>query len=345
MARIAIVLYNLGGPDKPEAVKPFLFNLFNDPLILRQPAPIRWLLAKIISGRRTPVAKEIYAKIGGGSPILKETEKQAGALNTELAKDGNFQVFVAMRYWHPFAEDCMREVLGYSPDQVILVPLYPQFSTTTTESFLRVWRGLGKKYAFDVVTKIICCYPRQAGFITTISNLLHTSLQEANGPPGNSKILFSAHGIPKKFVTDGDPYESHVNITVNAIVQDLNIPDLDYIVCYQSRVGPVEWLRPYTDQVIVEAAKEGQTIIVVPVAFVSEHSETLVELDIEYRDLAIKHGAAGYIRTPTVGINTPFISGIAKMVREAVRKKGPYLSGGSRCESDCAACPMNGAIT
>jgi len=345
MKRIAVVLYNLGGPDNPEAVQPFLFNLFSDPLILRQTRPIRWLLAKIISRRRTPVAKEIYSKIGGGSPILRETKKQAEALTLELCKDGYYRVFVAMRYWHPFAEECMKEVVDYNPEQVVLVPLYPQFSTTTTESFLRAWKETSKKIGFDITTTYVCCYPHQEGFIKTISSLLRTSLKEASGPPNNLKILFSAHGIPRKFVVDGDPYESHVKITVNAILQDLNIPDLDYVVCYQSRVGPVEWLRPYTDEVIIKAAKRGQTIIVVPVAFVSEHSETLVELDIEYRDLAIKHGAAGYVRTPAVGANMLFITGIAKMVREAARVRGVFCPGGLLCDKSCSACPINQAIT
>ena len=345
MRRIAVILYNLGGPDKLEAVQPFLFNLFNDPLILRQAAPIRWVLAKIISSRRTPVAKEIYSKIGGGSPILTETEKQAKALSLVLGQEGSYRVFIAMRYWHPFAEECLKEVIDYNPEQVILVPLYPQFSTTTTESFLRVWRGVVEKKGFDVSTTSICCYPRQEEFIKTISGLLQTSLQNAGGPPNKLKILFSAHGLPKKFVVDGDPYESHVNATVNAILQDLDMPDLDHTVCYQSRVGPIEWLRPYTDEVVIKAARKGQTIIVVPVAFVSEHSETLVELDIEYRDLAMKHGAAGYVRTPTVGANTLFIAGIAQMVREAVQARGAFCSGGLMCDIGCPACPINQAIT
>jgi len=345
MKRIAVVLYNLGGPDNPEAVKPFLFNLFNDPLILRQTAGIRWLLAKIISNRRTPVAKEIYSKIGGRSPILTETEKQAKALNLVLGQEGSYRVFIAMRYWHPFAEECLKEVIDYNPEQVILVPLYPQFSTTTTESFLRVWKCVTEKKGFDVGTTAICCYPRQEGFIKTISGLLQASLQKTSSAPNNRKILFSAHGIPKKFVVDGDPYESHVNLTVDAILQDLDMPDLDYTVCYQSRVGPVEWLRPYTDEVIIKAARKGQTIIVVPVAFVSEHSETLVELDIEYRDLAIRHGAAGYVRIPTVGVNTLFIAGIAQMVIEAVRARGVFCSGGLICAKDCPTCPINQAAT
>ena len=145
MARIAVVLYNLGGPDSLEAVRPFLFNLFNDPFIMRQPTPIRGLLAKFISSRRTPVAKEIYARIGGRSPILEETRKQADALMAALEGDDEYRTFIAMRYWKPFAEECASEVKSYDPDRIILLPLYPQFSTTTTASFLSVWEASAKK--------------------------------------------------------------------------------------------------------------------------------------------------------------------------------------------------------
>ncbi|MBD20063.1 MAG: ferrochelatase [Rhodospirillaceae bacterium] len=338
MERIAVVLYNLGGPDKPEAIQPFLFNLFNDPLILRLSPPIRWILAKIISSRRTPIAKEIYAKIGGGSPILEETRKQAWALQEELEKDGKFKVFVAMRYWRPFADECIDEVINFNPDSVILLPLYPQFSTTTTESFLRIWKKNCKKRGFDKSTASVCCYPQEAGFVKAVSELLKLSISEAESK-GPVKVLFSAHGIPKKFVVDGDPYESHVRATVGAVIDCLNIPNLNYEVCYQSRVGPIEWLRPYTDEVIIDTAQKGHSIVVVPIAFVSEHSETLVELDMEYLDLALDNGATAYIRTPTVGVNANFIFGLASIVREAVGVNDVIAPRELVCKKNCAACP------
>jgi len=343
MLRTAVVIYNLGGPDKLESVEPFLFNLFNDPSILRQKALIRWCLAKLISKRRAPVAKKIYAKIGGQSPILEETQKQASALENALKDDKGteYRVFVAMRYWHPFIEECLNRVEEFAPNNIILLPLYPQFSTTTTGSFLRAWREVIGKKKLDIPTTKICCYPREKNFIETTAKAVQTEIVKSSTPLTNLKILFSAHGIPKKFVKDGDPYKTHVNQTVTGIVDELAIPNLDYITCYQSRVGPVEWLKPYTDKVILESAHEKKTIMVVPVAFVSEHSETLVELDIEYRELALRNGASEYIRIPTVGTKIEFIRGLVEMVKEAGNQTGKHINiGGKLCESSCAACPL-----
>lgn len=346
MPRTAVVIYNLGGPDSPDAIQPFLFNLFNDPLILRQIAPVRWLLAKFISSRRAPVAKEIYAQIGGRSPIREETQSQVdaleNALNTELNTEGDFKVFMAMRYWHPFAEECLDDVVAYAPDEIILLPLYPQFSTTTTESFLRVWQSLVDQRDIKTPTTSICCYPKEDGFVKSVAVLTRASIEEAGGLSANPKLLFSAHGIPKNFVETGDPYQSHVEMTVEAIVKDLAIKDLDYMICYQSRVGPVEWLKPYTDHVITEYAAQRRPIVLVPVAFVSEHSETLVELDIEYRDLALKNGAASYIRTPTVGTGEDFIGGLAALVKKSMGKSAIVSAEGSRiCDQSCVACPLS----
>jgi protoporphyrin/coproporphyrin ferrochelatase len=341
MPRTAVVVYNLGGPDSPEAIQPFLFNLFSDPAILRQIAPVRWLLAKLISSRRAPVAKEIYAQIGGRSPIREETQAQVDALEKTLSTDGDFKVFMAMRYWHPFAEECIEDVISYAPDEIILLPLYPQFSTTTTESFMRVWKSLVDQREIKIPTTSICCYPKEEGFINSVSELTRISIEEAGGLSVNPKVLFSAHGIPKKFVETGDPYQSHVEMTVGAIVKDLAIQDLDYIVCYQSRVGPVEWLKPYTDHAITEFSAQGRPIIIVPVAFVSEHSETLVELDIEYRDLALENGAPAYIRTPTVGICDSFIEGLAALVRKSLGKNSVISSVGAKvCDQACVSCPL-----
>ena len=343
MLRTAVVIYNLGGPDKLESVEPFLFNLFNDPLILRQKAPIRWILARLISNRRAPVARKIYAQIGGKSPILEETQKQASALEKALKSDKStkYQVFVAMRYWHPFAEECLNQVKEFAPNNIILLPLYPQFSTTTTKSFLQEWRSRVGEQKIDIPTSMICCYPREKNFITTTAKAIREEIEKLSIPLTNLKILFSAHGIPKKFVKDGDPYKNHVNQTVNAIVDELSIAHLDYVACYQSRVGPVEWLKPYTDAVILEAANKEKTIMVVPVAFVSEHSETLVELDIEYRELALANGACGYIRIPTVGAKIDFIKGLAEMVKKAGNQtRGITNLGGELCNRSCIACPL-----
>jgi ferrochelatase len=342
MPRTAVVVYNLGGPDSPDAVQPFLFNLFNDPAILRQIAPVRWILAKFISSRRAPVAKEIYARIGGRSPIREETQAQVDSLEKTLNTDGHFKVFMAMRYWHPFAEECLDDVVAYAPDEIILLPLYPQFSATTTGSFLNVWNSLALQRDIKTPTTSICCYPKEEGFINSVAELARVSIEEAGGLSANPKVLFSAHGLPKKFVETGDPYQSHVEMTVDAIVKSLALQDLDYMVCYQSRVGPVKWLKPYIDHVIKEFSAQGRPIVVVPVVFVSEHSETLVELDIEYRDLALKNGALTYVRTPTVGIRDGFVEGLATLVRKSQGKNSVISSVGSKvCEQSCVSCPLS----
>ncbi len=336
--KTAVVLYNLGGPDGPNAVKPFLFNLFNDPAIMRQPSPVRWLLAKLISSRRAPVARAIYAEIGGGSPILPETQKQADALQARLGND-EYRVFVTMRYWHPFAEECASDVASWGADKVVLLPLYPQFSTTTTGSFLTVWKKAAAEAGIDAPTSSVCCYPDESGFIEAVAGLTAPAIEKAISS-GPVRVLFSAHGIPKKFVSDGDPYQSHVEKAVSAIVRKLAIPDLDYLICYQSRVGPVEWLKPYTDGAIIDAAKDGKAIVVVPVAFVSEHSETLVELDIEYGKLAADHKAKAYVRVPTVSAQEAYIEGLARLVHEDEGSSGIRPHGGTRiCVSESIDCP------
>jgi ferrochelatase len=340
--RTAVVIYNLGGPDRLESVRKFLFNLFNDPLIIRRPTLLRWLLAKLISWRRAPVAKAIYAQIGGRSPILDETKKQRDALQRTLndsADNEEYGVFIAMRYWDPFVEECIAEVQEFGPDRIVLLPLYPQFSTTTTESFLRVWRKTASDAGINQPTAEICCYPAEPGFIGSIADLTRQVL-DTRKPADPIRVLFSAHGIPEQFVGDGDPYQRQIEKTVAAIVGKLAIDGLDYVICYQSRVGPVEWLRPYTDDEIRRAGRDGIGLVVVPVAFVSEHSETLVELDIEYGEVARSAGVPSYHRVPTVGVGSDFISGLAGMVREFAGKSGVSPGGGVKiCPSDCRACP------
>lgn len=336
MARTAVVIFNLGGPDSLKSVRPFLFNLFNDPLIIRQPRLVRWLIAWLISKRRAPVAQEIYAQIGGRSPILEETRRQSEALQQALGSSDEYRVFVAMRYWHPFAEECAAEVKSFSPDRIVLLPLYPQFSTTTTESFYRIWNMAAARSKLDCPSTMVCCYPREDGFIEAMAALTRTCLK--TDTQGSIRVLFSAHGLPKKFVASGDPYQAQVEMTVSAIVDRLSIPDLDYVVCYQSRVGPVEWLRPYTDDEIRRAGKDKKSVVVVPVAFVSEHSETLVELDVEYAELAKQMGVPEYIRCPTVGVDKNFVRGLADLVRNAPEQAIVSGFGRKLCADDFEAC-------
>ncbi len=343
MSRTAVVLFNLGGPDSPAAVEPFLFNLFNDPAIIRLPTPLRWLLAKLISRRRAPVAQEIYREMGGGSPLLPNTQAQAAALSAALEKQGlgEAKVFVAMRYWHPRAQATAQEVAAYAPDEVVLLPLYPQYSTTTSASSLQEWQREAKAAGLAAPTRTLCCYPQEDGFIAAVVESLQAALRSLDHarPP---RVLFSAHGLPKKIVEQGDPYQWQVEQSVAAVVHRLGEVNLDWQICYQSRVGPLEWIGPATDSEIEKAAAEGRPIVVVPIAFVSEHSETLVELDIEYRELAEKHGAPAYLRVATVGTEGAFIDGLAHLVRQALGSDRAVCShaGGRICPAAWRGCPQ-----
>ncbi|MGE5548141.1 MAG: ferrochelatase [Solirubrobacterales bacterium] len=308
MTKTAVVLFNLGGPDGPEAVEPFLFNLFNDPAIIGAPQPIRWLVARLISRRRAPVARDIYAQIGGRSPLVPETEAQARALERVLG-DG-YKAFIAMRYWHPFTHEAVAAVKAWGAERVVLLPLYPQFSTTTTRSSLRAWRRAATAAGLEVPTEIVCCYPDQGGLVAAMSDLVAQGVARAG--PG-ARVLFSAHGLPKKVVDKGDPYPLHVQQTARAVALGLGLTD--WAICYQSRVGPLEWIGPSTEAELERAGRDKVPVVVVPVAFVSEHSETLVELDIEYRHRADALGIPAYMRVPAVGAHPAFIGGLAELVR------------------------------
>ena len=255
--KTAVVLFNLGGPDRPEAVQPFLQNLFSDPAIIGAPGPIRWLLARLISRRRAPVAREIYAQLGGRSPILPNTEAQAEALQSALG-DGS-KIFIAMRYWHPFVEETASAVKAWAPEHIVLLPLYPQFSTTTTESSFAAWDKAAAAIGLTTPTARLCCYPDDPGFITASARLLAKTLDLAGGP---SRILFSAHGLPKRIVAKGDPYPWQVERTADAVMAALGRSH-DRVVCYQSRVGPLEWIGPSTEVEIRRAAAD-RVIPVIP---------------------------------------------------------------------------------
>lgn len=339
--KVAVVLFNLGGPDSLDAVKPFLFNLFNDPAIIGAPAPIRRILAWMISSRRAPVAREIYSRIGGRSPLLDLTEQQAQALQASL--EGETRVFIAMRYWHPLTEQAVREVKAWGADRVILLPLYPQYSIATTGSSLRAWRQAAEQAGLTVPTTSICCYPTEEGMVTAQVALITTALDKAG--PG-ARLLFSAHGLPKKVVEEGDPYQVQVEMTAQAVVKALRRPDLDWLISYQSRVGPMEWIGPATDAEIRRAGADGKSLVVVPIAFVSEHSETLVELDIEYGHLARDCGIPEYHRVPALGTHPAFIGALADLVRRSLIAGCNPCSqqGGRLCPSDRRNCPHSGGL-
>jgi ferrochelatase len=338
---VAVVLFNLGGPDGPEAVAPFLFNLFSDPAIIGLPGLLRRPLARLIARRRAPIARKIYAQIGGGSPIRANTEVQAKALEARLRAAGiDAKAFIAMRYWRPFAAEAAQAVAAARPARVVLVPLYPQFSTTTTASSLASWRAAARAAGLEAETRTVCCYPAERGFVEALAGAIREALAGWSGPP--PRLLFSAHGLPKKVLRRGDPYQWQVERTAAALAAALGDAAADQVVCYQSRVGPLEWIGPSTDAEIRRAGQEKKPVLVVPIAFVSEHSETLVELDIEYRHLAEAAGVPRYGRVPTVSARDAFIDGLARVVGEALARPAAIApEGGMRiCPAAFGRCAM-----
>tara|TARA_B110000444_G_scaffold222765_1_gene224934 strand:+ start:1308 stop:2336 length:1029 start_codon:yes stop_codon:yes gene_type:complete len=332
----AIILFNLGGPDSLEAVEPFLFNLFNDPAIISLPGIFRFPLAKLISKRRAPIAKAIYEEMGGKSPILKETETQARAIEESLKQESDdYKCFIVMRCWHPRAEDVIRKVKDFNPEQIILLPLYPQYSNATSGSSVKEWLDVCKKENLKTQTKIICCYPTEKNFILSYANLIKERINISNLP--ETTLIFSAHGLPENKIKQGDPYQWQVEQTVRELIKKISINNLNYILSYQSRVGPLKWIGPSTDTVIKNEAQKNKIIVVVPVAFVSEHSETLVELDIEYKKLAIENGSKDYLRVPAVTANHDFINSLKSSILEA--SKGGRFTSSIQCLEKFKKCP------
>jgi ferrochelatase len=315
MRRRAVVLMNLGGPDSPAAVRPFLYNLFSDPAIIGLPAPLRLPLAWAIAARRAPIARRIYAQLGGASPLLTNTEAQARALEAELGP--GYRCFVAMRYWHPLTGAAVGAVTAWQPDETILLPLYPQYSTTTTASSLEAWRVEALRQGSSSVVRAIRSYPTAAGFVAALSARVAETIKAAEAGGATVRLLFSAHGLPRKIVAAGDPYPREIERTAKAVVAVLARPGLDWLVCYQSRVGPLAWLGPSVEEELRRAARDSIAVVVAPISFVSEHSETLVELDRDYRRLAEACGVPGYYRVPTVGTDRRFIAALAELVRGA----------------------------
>lgn len=340
--KIAVVLFNLGGPDSPEAIRPFLFNLFYDPAILSLPNPLRFLLAKLISARRQSKTRQIYEHLGGSSPLLANTNKQALALKAALKKDWDVEVFPCMRYWHPLTEAVVEKVKSFAPEQVILLPLYPQFSTTTTASSIKRWQVEAERQGLEIPTAAACCYPTGAGFTKAYADLVKTHY-EAALEHGLPRILFSAHGLPEKVIRKGDPYQWQMEQTTIAIVEKMGIPFVDFQNCYQSRVGPLKWIGPSTKDEITRAGKDGVPLVVVPVSFTSEHSETLVELDRDYAELAKQSGVPHYERVPAVGDQPDFIAGLAGICKSLQGHHGtrPGEQTERKCPNNWSQCPCN----
>ncbi len=348
--RLAVVLFNLGGPDQPSAIKPFLLNLFRDPAILRVPFFVRPFLARVIARARVKPATENYAILGGRSPLLELTEDQARLLETDLNTEFDAQCFVAMRYWHPFAAETVRSVSAFKPDRLVLLPLYPHYSTTTSGSSLTDWRDAAASAGLAVETTTLCCWFEDDAFLTATASIVRRAIRHARAKIGGDaplRILFSAHGLPQIIVDHGDPYRFQIERTASSLLRVLagdlerDSAEDDTVVCYQSRATPQKWLEPSIEQEIERAAQDQVAILIVPIAFVSDHSETLVELDVEYKEVATRLGVPGYFRAPAQNSDGAFIGALATMTRAAVGR-GPGLcsfDGASRCPRRFSDCP------
>ncbi|CAN6539702.1 unnamed protein product [Malus baccata var. baccata] len=325
--KVGVLLLNLGGPETLNDVQPFLFNLFADPDIIRLPRLFRFLqqpLAKLISVLRAPKSKEGYAAIGGGSPLRKITNEQANELGKTLeSKDLPVNVYVGMRYWYPFTEEAVQQIKKDRITRLVVLPLYPQFSISTTGSSVRVLQDIFRKDAYlsRMPVSIINSWYQREGYIKSMADLISKEL-ESFSEPAEVMIFFSAHGVPLSYVEDaGDPYKDQMEECIFLIMKELKSRGInnEHTLAYQSRVGPVQWLKPYTDEVLVELGQKGvKSLLAVPVSFVSEHIETLEEIDMEYRELALESGIENWGRVPALGCTPSFITDLADAVIEAV---------------------------
>lgn len=315
--KTAVVLFNLGGPDSLENVRPFLRNLFADPAIIGLPNPFRFLLAEFISRKREKEAQNNYALMGGKSPIEAESEKQRLALQALLEKqypDQQFKCVLAMRYWGPSADQAQRDIKNWGANRIILLPLYPQFSTTTTGSFFTHWQRHDQT---GLPVQEISSYETNTAFIDAhVEGIL--AYYKKNGSPKNIRVIMSAHGLPEKIIAAGDPYQHQIEASCAAIKDKLPEALQDIQIAYQSRVGPLKWIGPSTEEEICRAAKDKKGVLIVPIAFVSEHIETLVELDIDYRKVAETLGISPYLRVPALGTAPNYIQALSEQVKAAI---------------------------
>jgi len=313
MTKTAVILFNLGGPSSNDDIEPFLFNFFRDKNIINLPNPLRYFLAKYISKKRSRNESRIsYGLLGGKSPLLENTQKQAEALEKTLGE--GFKVFISMRYWHPMSAQVVKQVQTYNPEEIILLPLYPQYSTTTTKSSFEDWYDMAQQAGLDVPTRSVCCYADDKGFVDGSIAQIKPLWDKHKGQV--RKVLFSAHGLPEKIINAGDPYQLQCEQTAEIIATDMGLKKEEWQICYQSRVGSLKWIGPSVEQALKQAAQEKCGVIIYPHSFVSEHVETLVELDIEYKKMALDLGLPFYERAQTVGVNDDFIQGLADIVTD-----------------------------
>ena len=324
--RVGVLLLNLGGPERIQDVKPFLYNLFSDPEIIRLPVaamqkPFAWLISSLRSGK----SQQAYRSIGGGSPLRRITKQQARELQSNLRQKGvDATSYVAMRYWHPFTESAVADLKADGVDQVVVLPLYPHFSISTSgSSFRELQRLRNTDPAFSrLPIRCIRSWYDHPGYIQALANLIAREIQACEDP-ATAHIFFSAHGVPKSYVEDaGDPYQLEIVACSKLILEQLRQQlghSNPFTLAYQSRVGPVEWLKPYTEDALQELGEQGvKDLVVVPISFVSEHIETLEEIDIDYRELATTAGVKNFRRVPALDTDPAFIAALTDLVEQAM---------------------------
>ncbi len=343
--KIAVVLFNLGGPDSKESIKPFLLNFFMDKNIISLPIFLRFFIAYMISRKRSKhEAGDSYGLLGDKSPLLENTIEQVKNLEEKLNYEffeNTYKVFVCMRYWHPMSAQIVKEVKEWKADKIVLLPLYPQFSTTTTWSSLQQWKKQSTKLGIDIQTSMICCYPENKGYVEgSAKNILEQYKRAKKDGYDKVRILFSAHGLPEKVINGGDPYQYQCENSAISIVKRLEkeIDNVDWQICYQSKVGRLKWIEPSIEQALDRAANHNSCVIIYPHAFTQEHVETLVELDIEYKKYAKEKGIKGYYRAQTLGIQSDFIDALADMVRQCEAQKDIISDNNFSCPKEFGRC-------
>jgi len=338
--RVGILFLNLGGPEKLDEVEDFLFNLFNDEDIIRLPnvlKPLQGFIARGIASRRAPNSREAYESIGGGSPIVKLTQEQGDNLQVELKNRGiDAKIYIGMRYWYPFTEEAVDKILEDDINRLVIIPLYPQYSISTSGSSLRLLRSIinEDQKTWDprkIDHTVVPDWYSHPGYLACQASLIGAELEEFKNNPQDVKVMFSAHGVPESYVAAGDPYKGQIESCADLIMKEVNKDRgdkaVDWTLCFQSRVGPVKWLEPYTDTVLEELGAAGQkNLVVVPLSFVSEHVETLEEIDIEYREVATEAGITNFKRCPALNSDPIFINCLADMTTDALSKPSLRIS-------------------
>jgi ferrochelatase len=316
--KIGVVLLNLGGPERLDDVEPFLFNLFSDRMIIRLgPSFMQKTIARFIARRRAPKSAQAYAKIGGGSPLGKITADQARALEKELAALGNFRVSMAMRYWHPRARETLTALQNEGVQRIIALPLYPHYSIATTGSSVADLMAAGQSFSPAFRIEAIGSWPVQPRYIEALASTIIKGAALFNGE--KIQVVYSAHSLPVKFIREGDPYVEHLKQTIAAVEA---VTGMEGRLCYQSRSGPVEWLSPSPPDMLEELAQEGcKNVLMVPISFVSDHVETLYEIDMLYRDMA--HDLGIHLeRSPSLNLEPEFIAGLKELVLDKAKQTG-----------------------